>query len=125
MMGTVYRWTRFLTNDAVVLDQGTASVDKFGKDCKIGLVLSRMLFCLSLIIFSSYYVVTELAIAGKAEEIKEEVKQGVKETKEEFKKMPEELKQAGQDLKKKSEEVKKGIDADIEQGKKNIQSITK
>ncbi|HVO66328.1 MAG TPA: hypothetical protein VMT12_07595 [Syntrophales bacterium] len=120
-----YRWTRFLTDNAAVSDQETASVDEFGKGCKIGLVLLRMMFCFLLIIFSSFYVFTESAMAGKAEEIKEDVKQGVKETKEEFKKMPEELKKAGKEMKKKSEDVKKGIEVDIEQGKKNIQSITK
>ncbi len=124
-MGTSDRWARFLTNEVAALDQGTDSIDEFEKGCKIGLVLSRMLFYFSLIIFTSFYVMTDFAIAGKAQEIKEEVQQGVKETKEEFKKVPEELKKAGKEIKKKSEEVKKGIEADIEQGKKNIQNITK
>jgi hypothetical protein len=124
-MGVADRWARFLTNDAAALDQGTDSINKFGKGCKSGLVLSRMLFYFSLIIFVSFHVMTNFAIAGKAQEIKEEVQQGVKETKEEFKKMPEELKKAGKEIKKKSEEVKKNVEADIEEGKKNMQSITK
>ena len=85
----------------------------------------RLVVCVLLIVFNSFYVISEFAIAGKAEEITEEVKQGVKETKEEFKKVPEELKKAGKEIKKKSKEVKKNIEADIEQGKKNVQSITK
>jgi len=124
-MGIAGRWARFLTNDAAALDQGTDPIDKFRKGYKIGMVLSRMLFYFLLIIFTSFYVMTDSAIAGKAEEIKEDVKQGVKETKEEFKKMPEELKKAGKDLKKKSEEIKKDVESDIEQGKKNVRSITK
>ena len=85
----------------------------------------QLVICFLLIIFASFYVINDLAIAGKAEEIKEEVKQGVNETKEEFKKVPEELKKAGKEIKKKSEEVRKDIETDIEQGKKNVQSITK
>ena len=85
----------------------------------------RLVICFLPIIFTSFYVTTDLAIAGKAEEIKAEVKQGVKETKEEFKKVPAELKKAGKEIKKKSEEIRKDIENDIEQGKKNVQSITK
>jgi F0F1-type ATP synthase membrane subunit b/b' len=124
-MGIGDRWARFLTNDTAALDQGTDPIDRFRKGCKIGMVLSRVLFYFSLILFTSFYVMTDFATAGKAEEIKEEVQQGVKETKEEFKKMPQELKKAGQDLKKKSEGVKKNVEADVEEGKKNIRSLTK
>jgi F0F1-type ATP synthase membrane subunit b/b' len=124
-MRIVDRCSRFLTNEVTALDQQNDSIDEFGKCCKVGLVLSRMLFYFSLIIFTSFYVMTDFVIAGKTQEIKEEVQQGVKETKEEFKKMPEELKKAGREIKKKSEEAKKNVEADIEEGKKNIQSITK
>ena len=124
-MGTTDRWTRFLIDDATLLDQRTYSSEEFKKGSKGVLFFSRLFFCLSLIIFTPFYATTDLAIAGKAEEIKEEVKQGVKETKEEFKKVPEELKKAGKEMKKKSEEVRKDIETDIEQGKKNVQSITK
>jgi F0F1-type ATP synthase membrane subunit b/b' len=124
-MRIVDRCNRFLTNEITSLDRQNDSIDEFGKCCKVGLVFSRMLFCFSLIIFTSFYVMNDFAIAGKAQEIKEEVQQGVQETKEEFKKMPEELKKAGKEIRKKSEEVKKNVEADIKEGQKNIQSITK
>jgi len=124
-MSIIDKLTRSLTDYAAASDLRDNSIDKLGKSCKVVVMFSRLFFCFLLIIFTSFCVVTEFAIAGKAEEIKEEVKQGVKETKEEFKKMPQELKKAGQDLKKKSEEVKKDVEADIEEGKKNIRSITK
>jgi len=124
-MEIVDGWTRCLANGTASLAPGTDSIGECGKRCKRRLAVLRLVVCFSLIIFTSFYITTEFAMAGKAEEIKEEVKQGVKETKEEFKKMPEELKKAGEEIKKKSIEVKKGIEADVEQGKKNVQSITK
>ena len=124
-MGIVCRSARFLANGVEILDQHTLPVDKSGKDFKVVPLILRILVCLLLMIFSSFYVVTESVIAGKTEETKDEVKQGIKDTKEEFKKMPEELKKAGKEMKKRSHDVKKNVEADVGQGKKNIQNITK
>jgi hypothetical protein len=88
-------------------------------------ILSRLLFCLSFLIVASVCIMVDFAIAGTAQEIKEDVKQGVKETNKELKKMPEEIKKAGKEIKKKSEEVKKNIEADVEESKKNVRSLTK
>jgi len=124
-MCIIDKWARFLTDDVTALDMINDSIDELGKSCKVVVVFSRLMVCFSLIIFTSFYVMADFAIAGKGEEIKEGVKQGVKETTEEFKKMPQELKKAGQELKKKSEEVKKDVEAYIEEGKKNIRSLKK
>jgi hypothetical protein len=122
-MGIADRRNRSLTDNATVLNEAIA---EFRKGFKVGLVLSRLFFCFSLIIFTSLYVMPDFAIAGTtAQEIKEGVKEGVRETKKELKKMPEELKKAGQEVKKKAEEVKKDIEADVEEGKKNVRSLTK
>jgi F0F1-type ATP synthase membrane subunit b/b' len=87
-------------------------------------MLSRLLCCLSFLIVTSVCIMTDFATAGPVQEIKEEVKQGVKETKNELQKVPEEFKKAGKELKKKSEDVKKDVMADIEEGKKNVRSLT-
>ncbi len=85
----------------------------------------RFLVCFFLMIFISHYVVTDIVMADKAKEIKEEVIQGVKDTKEELKKMPEELKKAGQEVKQKGADIKKSVEADVEEGKRNVKSIGK
>ena len=122
-MGIADRRNRFLTDDATVLNEAIA---ESREGFKVGLVLSRLFFCFSVIFFVSFYIMSDFAIAGTtAQEIKEEVKEGVRETKKELKKMPEELKKAGQEVKKKAEEVKKDIEADVEEGKKNVRSLTK
>jgi ElaB/YqjD/DUF883 family membrane-anchored ribosome-binding protein len=122
-MGIADRRNRFLTNDATVLNE---TIAESREGFKVWLVLPRLFFCFSVIFFVSFYVMSDFAIAGTtAQEIKAEVKEGVRETKEEFKKMPEELKKAGQEAKKKAEEVKKDIEADVEEGKKNVRSLTK
>ena len=124
-MGKADGWVRFLINSTTALDQQNDSIDESGKSYKGDPFVSKMIFYFLLIVFTSFYAMADSAIAGKAQEIKEEVQQGVKETKEEFKKMPEELKKAGKEMKEKSEEIKKNVEADIEEGKKNMQSITK
>lgn len=92
---------------------------------KAGQVLCRLLVCFFLMSFTSFYVMTDVVTTGNAQEIKKEIKEGIRETKEELKKMPEELKKAGKEIKKKSEEVKINVEADIEEGKRNVRSLTK
>ena len=96
-----------------------------GKAEKSGWFFWRFLVCFFLMIFISFYVVTNMVMADKVKEIKEEVIEGVKETKEELKKVPEELKKAGQEIKQKGAEIKKSVEADVEEGKRNVKSIGK
>lgn len=119
------RRTRSLKSDAVAGDLPGEAIHTRGKGGKAGRMLSLLLICFLLTIFTSFCVMTDVVMADKVKEIKEEVKEGVNETKEELKKMPEELKKAGKEIKKKTEDVKKTVEADIEEGKKNVRSLTK
>jgi hypothetical protein len=119
------RRSGFVASDAIALDLCGVSICKYGQSRKAGRVLSRLFFCLSFLIVTSVCIMIDFATAGTAQEIKEEVKEGVKETKKELKKMPEEFKKAGKEIKKKSEEVKKNVEADVEEGKQNVRSLTK
>jgi len=121
------RGTRSLMGDADVTagELLGRTIYKCSKTDNIIRFFWRFLVCFFLMIFTSFYVVMDVAMADKAKEIKEEVIKGVKDTKEELKKAPEELKKAGQEVKQKGAEIKKSVEADIEEGKKNVKSIGK
>jgi hypothetical protein len=77
------------------------------------------------VIVTSLYAATNDAGADKVQNVKEEVKQGVQETKAELKKVPEGVKKAGQEVRRQAGDVKKTVEADIEEGKRNVRSLTK
>jgi Skp family chaperone for outer membrane proteins len=119
------RWTRSLKSDTVAEGLPGAASHPRGKGGNAGPVFWRFLVCFFLMIFTSFYAAADDAKADKVQSTKEEVKQGIKETKEEIKKMPGEMKKAGKEVKKKTEEVKKKVETDIEEGKRNVRSLTK
>ena len=96
-----------------------------GKNGKAGPVFWRILVCFLFVIVTSLYAATNDAGADKVQKVKEEVKQGVQETKAELKKVPEGVKKAGQEVRRQAGDVKKTVEADIEEGKRNVRSLTK
>jgi hypothetical protein len=110
--------------DGVARDLRNHAMYAFKKRGKAGGIFCRLLVSFSLMIFTSFHIMPDLAGAQTIGEIKQEVKEGITETKEELKKVPEEMRKAGQEIKSKAEEVKKNVEADIEEGKKNVRSLT-